>query len=211
MTYPVSSNSNPPPGGPDYDIPKPKDPPVEARMPLPPTDSVDWPLVTALAQPFHNADRYDLVHKAPSGKYGEYVKHSDVNQRLLSEVGFFDFEIVTIVRGAAPPTGEKGSNGLHKYPGRENAIVGVTARLTITDKNQRLHSVTETGTVDNPAMHHDGESLKNATSDAFKRCAMRFGLGLHLWCSYDDRAKGQKVSSYFLDLQLEHDHGKDQP
>ena len=33
---------------------------------------------------------------------------------------------------------------------------------------------------------------KNATSDAFKRCWMRLGLGLHLWSG----------SSYFLDRQL---------
>jgi hypothetical protein len=181
-----------------------KDAAVEARMPIPLPSTVDWPLVTALAQPFTNTPEFTLVHKAPSGKFGEYVKHSDVNQRLLSEVGFFDFEIVEVVRGEAPAMGDK-------YPARSNAVVGVTARMTITDRNQRLHSVTETGSEDNPAMHHDGESLKNATSDAFKRCAMRFGLGLHLWCSYDDKAKGQKVSSYFLDLQLKHDHGKAQP
>ena len=187
MTYP-------PAGGPDYDVPKPKDPPAEARMPLPLPQHVDWPLVTALAQPFRNSDAFTLVHQAPSGKFGEYVKHSDVNQRLLSEVGFFDFEIVEIVRGYAPAIGTG-----EKWPARENAVVGVTARLTITDRNQRMHSVTETGSEDNPAMHHDGESLKNATSDAFKRCAMRLGLGLHLW----------SPDSYFLAAQLEKDHRKD--
>jgi hypothetical protein len=172
-------------------------------MPLPLPSTVDWPLVTALAQPFTNTPEFTLVHKAPSGKFGEYVKHSDVNQRLLSEVGFFDFEIVEIVRGHAPAVGTG-----DRYPARENAIVGITARLTITDKNQRLHSVTETGSEDNPAMHHDGESLKNATSDAFKRCAMRFGLGLHLWCL--DTRVDPPISSYFLNLQLDKDHGKDE-
>ena len=168
-------------------------------MPLPLPDTVDWSLVTALAQPF--PDQY--IRQAPAGKYGTYVNHADVTQRLLSEVGFFDFEVVEIVRGAAPPTGEKAPNGLHKYPGRENAIVAVLTRLTITDRNQRLHSITETGTVDNPAMHHDGESLKNATSDGLKRCAMRLGLGLHLWSQ--DRGK----STYFLAAQLAKDHGKE--
>jgi hypothetical protein len=181
------------------------DVPAEARMPLPLPSHVDWPLVTALAQPFRNTDSFTLVHRAPTGKYGEYVKHSDVNQRLLSEVGFFDFEITNIVRGDAPEIVTKGDRA-RTYPARQNAIVGVTARLTITDMNQRLHSVTETGSEDNPAMHHDGESLKNATSDAFKRCAMRFGLGLHLWCK--DYNVTPPTSSYFLDLQLAKDHGK---
>ena len=194
MTYP-------PAGGPDYDVPKPKDPPAEARMPLPLPQHVDWPLVTALAQPF--PDRY--IRQAPAGKYGTYVNHADVTQRLISEVGFFDYEVTKIVYGQAPAImGRNDSNQVfEKFPAREGAVVAVLARLTITDRNQRLHSITETGTVDNPAMHHDGESLKNATSDAFKRCAMRLGLGLHLWSV--DRGK----STYWLAAQLEKDHGKD--
>ena len=41
----------------------------------------------------------------------------------------------------------------------------------------------------------NGARLKDAVSDGVKRCAMRPGLGLHLW-SQDD---------YFLDKQLDHD------
>ena len=169
-------------------------------MPPPATDSVDWPLVTALAQPFPP----DYIRKAPAGKYGTYVNHADVTQRLISEVGFFDFEVVEIVRGEAPGTGPTQENGLLKFPARKGAVLAVLTRLTITDRNQRLHSVTEVGTVDNPAMHHDGESLKNATSDGLKRCAMRLGLGLHLWSQDNGR------STYFLDKQLAKDHGKDE-
>ena len=170
--------------------------PVEARMPLPPTDSVDWPLVTALAQPFPPG----YIRKAPAGKYGEYVNHADVTQRLISEVGFFDFEIAEIVRGEAPAIMDRDTPDRIKFQPRVNAVLAVLGRLTITDRNQRLHSITEVGTVDNPAMHHDGESLKNAASDALKRCAMRLGLGLHLWAP----------SSYFLDKQLDKDHGEGQ-
>ena len=168
-------------------------------MPPPATDSVDWPLVTALAQPFPP----DYIRQAPAGKYGTYVNHADVTQRLISEVGFFDFGVEHVIRGHAPEivtTGERPRT----YPARDDAVVAVLTRLTITDRNQRLHTVTEVGTVDNPAMHHDGESLKNATSDGLKRCAMRLGLGLHLW-SHD---KGR--STYFLDKQLDKDHGEGQ-
>jgi hypothetical protein len=45
----------------------------------------------------------------------------------------------------------------------------------------------------------DGERLKHAASDALKRCAMRLGLGLHIW------AQG----SYFLDKALEKRNGGD--
>jgi len=39
--------------------------------------------------------------------------------------------------------------------------------------------------------------MKDARSDAVKRCSMAMGVGLHLWAQFD----GQ--SEYFLDKQLE--------
>ena len=134
----------------------------------------------------------NLVKAAPSGKYGSYVKHSTVTERLLSIVGPFDYEVVEIVRGYAPPVkGKDGTKDKPTYPGRDNAIVGCLARLTLTiDGDTR--TVTETGDVEEPAMNTDGRNLKDASSDAIKRCAMRFGLGLHLWSQGD----------YFLEIQL---------
>src|SRR5690606_18331783 len=59
--------------------------------------------------------------------------------------------------------------------------------------------VVEVGDVEGAAAQDDGANLKEASSDAFKRCWMRLGLGLHLW-SGDD---------YFLDKQLDANAYKD--
>ena len=61
-----------------------------------------------------------------------------------------------------------------------------------------LVTVEEVGDVEQPFnWKSDGARLKDAVSDAVKRCAMAFGVGLHLWSQYE----GQ--SEYFLDKQLE--------
>ena len=41
------------------------------------------------------------------------------------------------------------------------------------------------------------QDAKDAISDAVKRCAMAFGVGLHLWAQFEGK------SEYFLDKQLE--------
>lgn len=140
-------------------------------------------LLRQLAEPFPE----QIVKQSPSG-WGTYVSHGDVNQRLLSIVGLHDFNVVEAVRGYAPElVTEKGT-----YPARENAIVGCRAALTINSGDAYVR-VTEVGDVEHPAMNHDGVNLKHAASDAYKRCAMRLGLGLHLWTE----------GSYFLDKQLD--------
>jgi hypothetical protein len=48
-------------------------------------------------------------------------------------------------------------------------------------------------------MSDSGELLKEGISDALKRCAMRLGLGLHLWAF--DSAK--KQDNYYLHDTLE--------
>ncbi len=142
-----------------------------------------------LSRPFPD----HLVKKAPQGKYGSYVAHSTVTERLLSIVGPFDYEVMEVIRGPAPAVIGKGhTEDDPKYYARANAIVGCLARLTVMIDGGRV-SVTEVGDVEEPAMNNDGRNLKDASSDAIKRCAMRIGLGLHLW-SQDD---------YFLEAQLE--------
>ena len=140
----------------------------------------------SLATPFPPG----LIKQPAPGKHGTYVKHSTVTERLLHELGGFSFEIVDIVRGLAPEMTTRGDKP-RTYPARENAVVGVLGRLSVTvDGVARV--VTEVGSEDNPAMGHDGENLKNAASDALKRCAMRLGVGLHLW----------SAEMYYLDAQL---------
>ena len=137
-----------------------------------------------LSRPFPKG----LVKSAPAGKFGSYVAHSTVTERLLSIVGPFSFTVTDIIRGKAPTI--KGKT--QSWDGRDNAIVGCLATLTVTIDGHTV-TITEVGDVDEPAMHLDGFNLKVAASDALKRCAMRIGLGLHLW-SQDD---------YFLDKQLD--------
>lgn len=141
-----------------------------------------------LAKPF--PDRF--VNQNPTG-YGSYVAHHIVNQRLLQIVGPFDFALVEIVRGDVDEV--KNSDPSKAKPARENAVVGVVARLTVT-VDGATHVFEEAGDCEHPQnWPHDGARMKDAMSDAFKRCAMRCGLGLHLWSQRDyylyDRLKEQ--------------------
>ena len=140
----------------------------------------------ALAKPFPAA----LVKAPAPGKYGSYVGHSTVNERILHELGPFSFEVADVIRGEAPEMVTRGDTP-KTYPAREGAVVGALCRMTVQVDGREV-VVTEVGSEDNPAMHHDGENLKNAASDGFKRCAMRLGVGLHLWSQQD----------YYLDKQL---------
>ena len=140
----------------------------------------------ALAKPFHGK----YVQKAPQGKYGDYVSHSTINERLLQAVGPFTFELVQVVRGHA----EEIKTNKKTYAARADAVVGVVARLTVTIDGREV-SIEEVGAEDSPAMKGDGDNLKTSMSDALKRCAMRLGLGLHLWSG----------DLYFLDRALERD------
>jgi len=141
-----------------------------------------------LATPF----RGSLVKAPPQGKYGDYVSHSTVNERALSVVGPHSFEVVELIRGHAEEVVvNKGKPHEKVYPARE-AVVGCLARLTVS-VDGRTESVVEVGDVEGAAAQTDGANAKEASSDAYKRCWMRLGLGLHLWSQGD----------YFLDKQLD--------
>jgi len=127
-----------------------------------------------------------MVKTPPSG-HGRYVSHNDYVQRAISVIGPHDFHIVELIRGLAP--GIKTEK--NEWPAREDAVLGCLATLEVLIDGKQ-HSITEPGDVDNPAMNHDGSNAKVAASDAYKRCWMRLGLGLHLWCD-----------SYWLDVQLD--------
>lgn len=64
-------------------------------------------------------------------------------------------------------------------------------KLTATIDGE-TYSVTEVGDCEIPGnWPHDGARMKDAMSDAIKRCAMRFGVAIHLWSQnefYLDRA-----------------------
>jgi len=117
----------------------------------------------ALLKPFSGR----LVSAAPPGKFGSYVSHYVVEQRLLAVVGPFDWEIIEMVRDA------------------DDTLTGCIGRLG-AEVDGRWIQVCGAGDVENPGNSKtDGERLKLAESDAFKRAAMRLGVGLHLWAGDD--------------------------
>lgn len=127
---------------------------------------------TKLAQPFPKK----FVQQAPQGKNGEFINHAVVNQRLLQVVGPFDFHIVREIYNDKTLTGVVGALIL--------TIDGVRYRIEEVGNIELTEKRDGSGLVD----LDNGQRLKKASSDAFKRCAMRFGVGLDLW------SKGQ----YFL-------------
>lgn len=116
--------------------------------------------LTRLAKPFPSK----FVKKAPQGKYGTYASHDSYNQALLAIVGPFSFTLVQTLRGA-----------------ETKMIEGCIGELTV-EIDGRTVSVQEAGDCEQPTnWKTDGARMKDASSDAFKRCCMRLGLGLHLW------------------------------
>lgn len=116
--------------------------------------------LAALAQPFPPK----FVSQKPGAFSASYVSHDVVTQRLLEIVGPFSFSLDELIRDKA------------------GDVVGCLATLIVTI-DDRTVSITEVGDVE-PAgagKKNDGARAKDALSDAFKRCAMRLGVGLHLW------------------------------
>jgi hypothetical protein len=141
------------------------------------------PLVSQLerlARPFPTKN----VHANPSGG-GFYVKHSVVNEKLLAVLGPFSFTIVELIRGdvaeiPANPAG-KSDRARRGTPALGYAVVGVVCRLCATVDGRDVE-VEEVGDCEQPHnWQTDGQRAKDAVSDALKRCAMRLGVGLHMW------------------------------
>ena len=126
-----------------------------------------------------------FIHKNPTG-FGDYIQHSVIRQRLLSVVGAYSQEVKHIIRET-----------LTDKQGKEIEVVtGVILALTV-EIDGELVTVEEAGDVEQPFnWRTDGARLKDAVSDAVKRCAMAMGVGLHLWAQFDGS------SGYFLDEQL---------
>ena len=115
-----------------------------------------------LAQPFPQ----HLVKAPPKGKFGEYVPHSAITERLLAVVGPFATDVRQFI-----------------YNGDD--LTGVVLAMKVVIDGQVIE-VTEIGDAENPGgRKSNGALAKDAVSDAIKRCAMRLGLGLHLWSQAD--------------------------
>jgi len=132
-----------------------------------------------LAQPFPDL----FVERDPQGN--SYVSHPTVNEWLLAIVGPFNFTLAEIIRGdvpAVPPNPQgRSDRARNGTPALSGAVVGGVWKLTC-EIDGRVISIEEVGDVgDVHNWPNDGIRLKQAASDALKRCAMRLGLGLHLW------------------------------
>lgn len=112
-----------------------------------------------LVKPFPRS----MIQTKPGKFQAEYVSHSEVVQKLLAVVGPYSFEVTETFRN------------------KDGQIDAVIARLALTVDGERI-SISEVGECEQPGnWNTDGARLKDAASDAFKRCAMRVGVGLHLW------------------------------
>ena len=127
-----------------------------------------------------------FIHKNPTG-FGDYIQHSVIRQRLLSVLGAYSQEVKHIIREII--TDKQGVE--------REVITGVVLALTV-EIDGNLVTIEEVGDVEQPFnWKTDGARMKDAVSDAVKRCAMAFGVGLHLWAQFEGS------SEYFLDKQLE--------
>tara|TARA_Y100000004_G_scaffold119088_1_gene133801 strand:- start:5798 stop:6256 length:459 start_codon:yes stop_codon:yes gene_type:complete len=135
-----------------------------------------------LSRPFPK----EFIHKNPSG-FGDYIQHSVIRQRLLSVLGAYDQEVKQVIREEV-----KDKQGNYRQ-----IVTGVILALTVEIDGKKV-TIEEVGDVENPFnWKTDGARLKDAVSDAVKRCAMGMGVGLHLWAQFEGK------SEYFLDKQLE--------
>jgi hypothetical protein len=140
--------------------------------------------LTKLVWPFPQS----VIHTNPSGG-GTYVAHSVVEQRLLDVLGCVETSVVQIIRGdvpgKAPDPDGKSQRAKTGTPDLKEAVVGVVLRMTAAIDGESV-VVEEVGDCESPMnWPHDGARMKDAMSDAYKRCAMRLGCGLHLWAGDD--------------------------
>lgn len=151
----------------------------------------------ALVRPFPES----YIHKNPSGG-GSYVGHEVITQRLLHIIGPFSTHVVEVLRGevAGKPGDPNGKSDRAKAgtPDLHGAVVGVLLALTVTIDGREV-TVTEVGDCESPHnWPHDGARMKDAMSDAIKRCAMRLGVAIHLWAQgefFIDRALDKKLEN----------------
>ena len=126
-----------------------------------------------LAEPFPPA----LIKAPPKGKYGDFVPHSTITERLLSIIGPYDMRVV------------------QSFMGQDGKLEGIVLEMAFEIDGKTV-TIQEAGDVERPTnWPTQGARLKDAVSDGIKRCAMRVGLGTHLWSQGD----------YFLARQLDAD------
>ena len=138
-------------------------------------------ILQELAKPF--PQKY--IHNNPTG-FGEYIQHSVIRQRLLSVLGPYEQRVIQVFKEEM--TDKQGK--------LKTVTTGVVLEMTFNIGGRDV-SVQEVGDVEQPFnWKTEGARMKDAVSDAVKRCAMAIRCGLHLWARHDGK------SEYFLDQQL---------
>ena len=127
----------------------------------------------------------EYIRNNPTG-FGEYIQHSVIRQRLLSVLGPYEQRVIQVFKEEM--TDKQGKT--------KTVTTGVVLEMTFNIGGRDV-SVQEVGDVEQPFnWKTEGARMKDAVSDAVKRCAMAIGCGLHLWARHDGK------SEYFLDQQL---------
>ncbi len=117
--------------------------------------AVEGPDLEDRLKPFPEAFVHELGH-------GTYVTHSVVVQRLLDLFGYYELRIIREIYDGA-------------------TLTGCLTELTVHTEGGPV-VIQEFGDCGKPELKDtNGERAKHAASDALKRCAMRLGIGLHLW------------------------------
>ncbi len=120
------------------------------------------------------------IKTKPGGFAADYCSHADVQQMLIAKLGVPPSQEVTqVIRSA------------------DGQAQGVVLRMVFNIDGQTV-VIDEVGECERPGQN-EGLNVKNAVSDAVKRCAMRIGLGLELWCQ----------ETYVLDKALATKEGDD--
>ncbi|MCH1580866.1 MAG: hypothetical protein L7S55_09185 [Luminiphilus sp.] len=119
------------------------------------------------------------IKTKPGGFQADYVSHADIQQILLAKLGPCSQEVTRVITNS------------------EGVVQGCVLRVLYVIDGQQ-YVIEEAGDVERPGANN-GSNLKNAVSDAVKRCAMRVGVGLHLWSQ----------DNYVLDKVLTEDSDAD--
>lgn len=155
-----------------------------------------------LVEPF-KADLIKQVNKGGKDT-ASYVEHTAVQQKLLAVIGPVDQHVVEILRGDytyEPVEWIFNPETRKREPVKQPAVTlrsvvhGVILRCTYTIDGRAV-TIEEVGDCENPGnWRTDGQRLKDAISDGVKRCAMRVGVGIHLYA--------KREQDFFLKTALE--------
>ncbi len=151
------------------------------RIDQQPFKNSEWIRLAQLWKPWPS-QFVETKPKSGNSPANEYVSHILITQKVLQVFGFYDQEVIEVLKGpvnGVPARGQKKAK-----PPLPMAVTGVVLRVKIGFEPGRGWSIDEAGACEHP--HNDqysmGEQLKKAISDAHKRALMRVGAATEMWC-----------------------------